>query len=154
MLSSVDTKTMIHVGVEMVVIGGITFWLNKRISGVQDIVDDLVKKIKSLESIIQQQEQMISRHENILRQIMGGHAPPISRSQTSPQASPQTSPQNSSPYQNPSPPSQDQELSPDDLDALLEEQLSIINDDREKKGTLKPRRTRKKGRRKHKSHGD
>ncbi len=166
MLSSVDTKTMIHVGVEIVVIGGITFYLNKRISGVQEEIGLLREKVESLETIIQQQNQMISQHENILRQIMGASQGPTQQrppQQRPPQQRPpQQYSQKSSKYSysQPEDSSDDdgpQELSPEELDVFLESELSDIKEARQCEGdqcTLKPRKTRKKGRRRKKSHGD
>jgi len=70
-MNSVDTKTLVHIGVEAVVIGGVVFWLNGRISGVQTGLAELQQKIQMLEGVIQQQNQLLSRHEAILRQMMG-----------------------------------------------------------------------------------
>ena len=85
-MTSVDTKTLVHAGVEIVIIGGIAFWLNTRISGLQEELTVLRQKVESLEGVIQQQNQLLSRHEAILRQITGGGPPPQSHQGPPPQS--------------------------------------------------------------------
>jgi len=145
--NALDTKTMIHIGVEAVVIGGVTFWLNGRVSSVQRTCQELQERLQTLESVIQQQNQIISRHEAVLRQVMG--APRPSRRPQKPQK-PQK-PQEFSPA--PTIPDDyleeegPQEVQPEQLDEFLEEELSDILQERECDGdkcVLKSKKSRKK----------
>ncbi len=52
---NLDTQTLIHVGTELVVVGGIAFWLNKRI-GADAKYDDLLKRLSAYEEIIEKQK--------------------------------------------------------------------------------------------------
>lgn len=127
MMNSVDSKTLVHVGVEFVVIGGVTFWLNKRISSVQEEVLELRKKVESYETVIQQQSRLINRHEEMLSQIFN----PNHRQERSPQTQPSTS-------HNPKQKSfveeeeEEDEIPPEELDKLIGSELSSIKQKRTK----------------------
>jgi len=70
-MNSIDNKTLIHIGAEFVIIGGVTFWLNKRIGDLQTHVLELRKEVETYKNIISQQSQLLSRHEEILRHFFG-----------------------------------------------------------------------------------
>ena len=56
---------------------GVVFFLNRKISNQSQTVDALQQKVEALEKIIVQQQQMLSQHENIFRQLLqsgGGHS--------------------------------------------------------------------------------
>jgi len=69
-MEKVGTQTLIHAGVELVVVGGVTFWLNKKISSLSDEVKSLKEKILQYENIVNQQEQLLLRHDSMLKHIL------------------------------------------------------------------------------------
>lgn len=79
MLSNVDTQTLIHVGTELVIIGGLSFWFNKKLGDLQTQNLILEKRLKEMESVIEQQQKILESHEMALRKIFGipnGHPAP------------------------------------------------------------------------------
>ena len=72
---NLDTQTLIHVGTELVIVGGIAFWLNKRIGAVDAKYEDLLKRLVAYEEIIEKQNQMIARHEAAFQRLFGGPPP-------------------------------------------------------------------------------
>jgi hypothetical protein len=72
---NLDTKTLIHVGTELVVVGGLAFWMNKKIGLVESKMDALLQQLAVYEDAIQKQQKMINTHEAAFRQIFGGHKP-------------------------------------------------------------------------------
>ena len=85
--SVIDTRFLIHVGTELIVIGGLTFWLNRKINGVSEQVTILQNKLTKYEEIIERQNQLLMRHEQAIRAIFG--EPPLPRPQGGQQRSPQ-----------------------------------------------------------------
>jgi hypothetical protein len=71
-----DMKMLIHVGVELVVMAGLAFWMNKRIGVVESGVQGCMSQMKKYEEILAQQSNVLSKHDAILRQIFGGGPPP------------------------------------------------------------------------------
>lgn len=126
----VDQKTLIHAGIEFVVIGGVTFWLNRRISNIHEEVIELRKKVDSYEHIIQQQNQLLSRHETMLRQIFGEQPkksiPPPSYHKPPP--APSTAPASIEEIDEES--EEEEEISPEELDKLLGPELKNIKQGR------------------------
>ena len=80
MSSGINNQLLIHVGVELVVIGGITFWLNKRISSADARVEEMADRIAALENVIGQQQQLLLKHEQILRSLVGAPPPTLASS--------------------------------------------------------------------------
>lgn len=70
-LESFNMQTLIHVGVELVVVGGLAFWANRRIVGVENSVADLAKRIIALEGVIEKQQQFMLQQDALLRQMLG-----------------------------------------------------------------------------------
>ena len=77
-METVDTKTLIHVGVELVVIGGLTFWFQRKTSLLHEEIDDLRGKLSKLEDIINQQGKMLNQHEQFIQMIGRGMPPQMS----------------------------------------------------------------------------
>lgn len=75
--AGMDMKTLIHVGIELVVMAGMAFWMNKKIGAVEAGQVALVAQMKKYEEIIAQQNSVISRHDAMLRQIFTGGPPPV-----------------------------------------------------------------------------
>ena len=67
-MQSLQTQTLIHVGVELVIIGGMTFWINRKTGSLQRQIDEL-------KNIIEEQQKLIVRHEQMLAHILGGVPP-------------------------------------------------------------------------------
>lgn len=82
--NNIDTQTLIHAGTELVVISGITFWLNKKITSNEDEIKILKEKISKLEEIIARQNQMLISHENVLTAITSGQNRPSAERMTRP----------------------------------------------------------------------
>jgi len=162
MSNYIDTKTIVHLTVEAVVIGGAVFWLNGKISNVQNNVAELQQRIRALEEIISRQDQVITQHSKILQQILGGTPMSYPQRVTSHTQRTQTRPQRPSPplqHSSESPikrndSSGPSEILPEDLDELLGAELSDLQEEREEcQGdvcTLKLKKQRKK----EKDHGE
>lgn len=135
-MEKLNTQTLVHVGAELVVAGGIVFWSQRKFADLQGQITDLQDKLSTYEKIIHQ-------HEQIFRQIFGGGPPPIpNHSQTStvqkphPQQSrpppqmqtPRTAPQTPQP-----PPTfelEEENIDDEEYDKLLQEELDDIEKSR------------------------
>lgn len=67
--SALDKKTMIHIASELIIVGGITFWLNSKINGQLDAIAQLKKENADLKA-------RLERIEQFLAQATGGGPPP------------------------------------------------------------------------------
>ena len=148
-MDKINAMTLCHIGTEFVVIAGVSFWLNRRISSLEERINIQSDTISKYEEIISQQGQMLMRHEQIIRQITG--APPISGPPSSspgghkplpqhpqhPQQTghPQTTPLNATPKESmPQTHVEESDISDTELDKLIgNDELSIL------KGSRKPR---------------
>lgn len=63
-----DKKTMIHIGAEIVIFGGIVFWLNSKISNKDETIARLEKENKEM-------MERLKRIEMFLNQASGGNGP-------------------------------------------------------------------------------
>ncbi len=54
-----DTKTAIHIGTEVVVIGGLAFYFNKQISGLKAQNVALAKRVEQLTDVIKHHDQIL-----------------------------------------------------------------------------------------------
>ena len=61
-MENLDAKTLTHIGVEVVVIAGLAIYYQKKTS-------DLDARLKTLEQIIKEQENVIKSHQQFLTQI-------------------------------------------------------------------------------------
>ena len=68
-MENVNKTMLVHVGMELVVIGGLTFWFQKKISIQQERVNNLEERLAKLEEIIVKQGNIIAQHENMFRQL-------------------------------------------------------------------------------------
>ena len=75
-MDKINAMTLCHIGTEFVVIAGVSFWLNRRISSLEEQINIQNDTISKYEAMINQQGQMLMRHEQIIRQMTG--APPLS----------------------------------------------------------------------------
>lgn len=74
-----NTQLMVHVGAELVIIGGVTFWMNKKIADANEKVNLLTEEMAKMKETISKQSQVIASHQNFIHQLVnGGVAPPPS----------------------------------------------------------------------------
>ena len=59
-ISQLDKKLLIHVASELVIVGGITFWLNSKINAKDLIIEKQEKEIKDLQDRLQKIELFLS----------------------------------------------------------------------------------------------
>lgn len=100
-VANIDTSTLIHVGVELVVVGGLAFWVHRKTSDLQDQVSGLTEKVNKYEEILKRQGELLAQHENALRQVfavLNGGAPPP---QPQPKPQPKQTPRKRSPKRSP-----------------------------------------------------
>jgi hypothetical protein len=74
-LMGLDIATIAHVGVELVVVGGLVFWFNRRISAVEEKCRLLEEKVTQLEAAIMKQHGFLVEHERILQQFQPRQQP-------------------------------------------------------------------------------
>ena len=75
-MENLDTKTLVHVGVELVIIGGLTFWFQRKTSLQQEEINNLREELNKTKEIINRQGALLAQHERILSQFTGGNFPP------------------------------------------------------------------------------
>ena len=77
-----DAKTIIHVGAEILVIGGVSFWFHKRIGDQNVIITKLVDDNKKLTERIDALERFVTEQHQMIQQLMSGyHQPSVNVSQ-------------------------------------------------------------------------
>lgn len=141
-LAGVNMQTLIHLGIEILVVGGLTFWVHRRVGGMESTVEELTKKIAALEGLVERQQQLLAQHDNILRQIIGApipqHTPtkselpqhqptPIKPELAQRQHIPVKSPPEP-PRRPTQPPAPEPEVDSSVLDAILEKELGSIGE--------------------------
>jgi len=67
--TSSNMSLMIHMGVEIVMFGGLTFWFHKRTTEQQNQITSLIEKVNRYEELLKRQGEMVAMHENALRQL-------------------------------------------------------------------------------------
>lgn len=87
--SSIDMKTLIHVGVEVLVVGTITFWFQRKAASQQAEIEELRDRIGKFEETIEAQGKMLAEHRNIFQSILG-HGRGAPQPQLPPQQMPTT----------------------------------------------------------------
>lgn len=114
-MNTLDTKTMIHVGVEVVVIGGIAFWVHKKTSNLQKEIEQLKQENAELKNILVQHSQVLSEHHRIftsLGLIKPQASPPPQPPVELPTEMPQTLPQHTEQVRTVPPPSEKKDVPP------------------------------------------
>lgn len=137
-MDNLDTKTLIHVGTELLLIGGLGFWMKGKIGAAETRIEELEKRLAAYEQIFSGLQGALVKHENMLRQMNGMPLLPIS-SKPSPEGPPV--PANTSPVPkenvpllkdpHPVPPvrpqvpkeAEEDSFSSEDLDKILNEEL-------------------------------
>ena len=152
-MQTMNTHTLVHIGVELVIIGGLTFWFQRKTSLLQNEIDQLRDKVSKYEGVIESQGQLLMRHSQILRSLFGGELPsrgfgPPRHSRNHPgNLNPLSQRQNISPLgispvdlcpQRPRGRSKEDtepDLLPEELDKLLQEELGNIQQSRSLKSS-------------------
>lgn len=70
MESNFSTSSLVHIGVELVVIGGLSFWIHKKTSDLQEQVTRLTEKVGKYDELLRRQADVIAQHENGLRHLL------------------------------------------------------------------------------------
>jgi len=141
--SPISMPILIHAGIELIAMIGVAFWLNSKISALQTHLTTLEDKIKGYDAIFQKQGEIITHHENALRQIFsmlnGGQSsgqggqtasqnnknntkqkvgkPPPNKSKTQPKQQSKIQKNNKSDEE------EDEDEEDDDLDELIQDEL-------------------------------
>lgn len=111
-LGSMSITTMVHIAAEIMIVGALTYWLNSKIKSQEDQHELLLERLIKCEEQIAKQNEIITHHENALRQfhalLQGLPSPqanksaknvgrsqnqPPNKTQPKPQAKPQAKPQ-------------------------------------------------------------
>lgn len=128
-MEAIDKKTLIHAGIETVVIAGITFYFNKRISTLEDYISQMNEKLNKYEEIIQRQDQVISIHDQALRDMMARFPSPGHSNSPQTQARPQKKPQErSTSIRRPQRQAPISNTTEQDLDDILNSELSKLDE--------------------------
>jgi len=106
----VNSQFLIHVGVEVVVIGGVFFYLNKQNSLLREEVESLRDKLTKCEEAISHQNQILRQHDQILQSMLGGHQVPV--------------------HSQPPPKPEEPDVSDEQLDDILKSELETIKEGR------------------------
>ena len=144
-MDKVNAVTLFHVGAEFVVIAGVTFWLNRRISGLEEKINILNDTIQKYEETMARQNQLLMRHEQIIRQITGAPPLPTSPPQENGGGPQQPRPQQPRPQQPqtpiattpredvPPPQVEESDISDTELDKLLGDELATLKSSKKQK---------------------
>jgi hypothetical protein len=74
---SIDTKTLIHIATELVVVVGISFWLNRKINNLETILLERDQKILQLIDVLEKQSKLLMYHDSIFSKMGFGRPKPI-----------------------------------------------------------------------------
>ena len=71
-MQGVNMQTLVHVGAELVIAAGMAFWIQRKTSILSAEVARLQKQVDDYENIFKNQQQLLDRHDQILRHLLGG----------------------------------------------------------------------------------
>jgi hypothetical protein len=121
-----DMKTLIHVGVEVVVIGGITFHFQRKISKLEGELQLMRDENIKMREEMKMLARIISAHDEFLR---GGNTRTSSHQQSFSNVNrPHEHPPPQQKMANDSSVEQEEEIPDEELDALLGEELSDLKE--------------------------
>lgn len=139
---NLDMKSLAHMGTEIVVIGGVAFWLNKNISDVKNKVNSLESIITAQSAHIKSLTELVVKHEQVLQRLFSKDLSPIPDIQnaddtkqkdvdtnkskevedkTKNEGSKNRSKRRKAPKKNITP--EDKDISPEDIDKIIQEEL-------------------------------
>ena len=120
---NLDNQTMIHIAAEVTLIAGLGFWMKKRADASDAKIEELEEKMKKYEEVIGQQQNLIARHEAMLRQIFG--QPPAPPNQLPPDQKPVQKSSKSSPPKEPGAGTDaDMDTPSENIDEILKQELA------------------------------
>lgn len=67
---SIDTKQIIHIASEVVIIGGITAYFINKTNSLSDQIEELSCKLQQQNDVIQQQNEIIQNHDNLILKLL------------------------------------------------------------------------------------
>lgn len=68
-VANINTSTLVHIGVELVVVGGLAFWIHRKTGDLQDQITTLSERVNKYEDVLKRQGELLAQHENALRQV-------------------------------------------------------------------------------------
>lgn len=124
-MEGISKQTLLHAGVELVVVGGLTLWFSKKTSLLQEQIIMLEERIAQYEKAMANYENVLMAHDQLLRAMTGQAAyPPAHRSPAQREGPP--------PREQPQQPSTVplQEPEEEDIDSLIQSELQEIESER------------------------
>jgi hypothetical protein len=67
---SIDTKQIIHIASEVVIIGGITAFFVNKTNNLSEQIEELSCKLQQQNDVIQQQNEIIQNHDNLILKLL------------------------------------------------------------------------------------
>jgi hypothetical protein len=69
LVGGLSTSTLVHVGIELIGFGVMAYWVHSRTSNLQEQIASLIELTKKQDELLKNQGEMITRHENAIRQL-------------------------------------------------------------------------------------
>jgi hypothetical protein len=69
-----DTSALIQVGVTLVIVGGLTYWMHNRMNKMQESMDIMKETLEKHEEIFKTFEQILLQHDGAIKNLYG-HPP-------------------------------------------------------------------------------
>lgn len=66
-----ENQTMIHIGAEVLLFGGLVFWSKKRLDAADQKIEELEERLAKYEQMFMHLQEGLTKHDNALRQIYG-----------------------------------------------------------------------------------
>lgn len=66
-----ENQTLIHIGAEVVLFGGLVFWSKKRLDAADQKIEELEERLAKYEQMFMHLQEGLTKHDNALRQIYG-----------------------------------------------------------------------------------
>jgi len=66
----VNTQTLVHVATELVIIGGLSFWFQRKTSLLQEEITELKNRLSKYEEILEAQGKILAEHRNMLQDFI------------------------------------------------------------------------------------
>lgn len=76
-----DNAMLVHVGVEILLFGGVIIWTNKRLSDQEKIITELKTRVDQYEELLTKQGEMLKQHHEALEEILNNRYASVHQSQ-------------------------------------------------------------------------
>lgn len=76
-----DNAMLVHVGVEILLFGGVIIWTNKRLSDQEKIITELKTRVDQYEELLTKQGEMLKQHHEALEEILNNKYASVHQSQ-------------------------------------------------------------------------